>query len=485
MQPTQNFPRLHSLPPILAVFLFLLPHALCAQDIDGVQPAAIDQPRINLLLRRQPNGPPLTTNASGQSTFNIESFLDTGAGSILISTSTADQLGVQHELAPAANRAQIAQNKPQPVAANKSQPGGAQLGKAGIAGAGTTEVRFNDIGVGGESQFAVSEPLILSIAPETPNADIDNKDSINTVYNQTVGPFRTDIGPLGIMNGLMAMLTGDMDVTGMPAMQGKIAVMDCRDVNAMTDKIRTTLYDAKTPAVSLSNPPASSPIPKTSHHIQLSYANFQRFTTTTPATAQGPAVAANPFIGPNPLEVLAISNKTPGVANKPPNAIRIPPLTVTHHGKSSSGSWLLDTGAVASMISLHQAAAIGVTYAPGSQSTGSPLLLGVPADQQFTLQVGGIGGMANSAGFYIDKLILPTREGPPITYLHAPVLVADITVTDPASGKPFTLDGVFGMNFLVASANISGGLLPDITKMTAGPFRWIVFDQPAGVLGLE
>jgi hypothetical protein len=137
------------------------------------------------------------------------------------------------------------------------------------------------------------------------------------------------------------------------------------------------------------------------------------------------------------------------------------------------------------MISIHQAEALGVTYAPNPLGLNDPQLLGVPADQQFTLSVGGIGGTAKSAGFYIDKLILTTREGKPITYLHAPVLVADITAKDPATGQTITLDGVFGMNFLVASAKVDGGLLPDITHITPGPFKWIVFDQPAGLLGFD
>jgi len=41
------------------------------------------------------------------------------------------------------------------------------------------------------------------------------------------------------------------------------------------------------------------------------------------------------------------------------------------------------------------------------------------------------------------------------------------------------------MNFLVASANVTEGLLPDIGKLTEGAFEWIVFDEPAGILGLQ
>ena len=47
----------------------------------------------------------------------------------------------------------------------------------------------------------------------------------------------------------------------------------------------------------------------------------------------------------------------------------------------------------ASIISTRHAKAIGITYAPGTQGTDNPVLAGVPKDKQFTLTVGGIGGI--------------------------------------------------------------------------------------------
>ena len=151
-----------------------------------------------------------------------------------------------------------------------------------------------------------------------------------------------------------------------------------------------------------------------------------------------------------------------------------------------AGSWLLDTGAAASMISRANAASLGVTYVDGTFGTDHPKLAGVPADQQFTLTVGGVGGSKKAAGFFLDELRLPTTEGQPLIYKRAPVLVSDITVQDRATGKSLTLDGVFGMNFLTASCMVDeSALLPDMKNMTAGAFEKIVIDHRSGVLGLQ
>ena len=93
--------------------------------------------------------------------------------------------------------------------------------------------------------------------------------------------------------------------------------------------------------------------------------------------------------------------------------------------------------------------------------------------------IGGIGGGMIVAGFNLDSLLVPTMEGDGFNYLHAPVLVSDITVKDPLTDDTLTLDGIFGMNFMVASANVS------VTEIRAGAFNWIVFDEPNGILGLD
>ncbi len=407
---------------ILAVFW--LATSAAAEDIDGVQPAALDQPRINLVVRRSAGG---TVLASQGGDFNVEAFLDTGAGSIDFSPKTAQQLGISRET----------------------------IGK--------TEARFQDVGVGGNSDFAVSEPIFISLAPMTPNVDVEQKDAIAMTYGQTTGPVRAEIGPITSgMDFLTELAMGDLDIAGMPAMAGKIVVMDPRDVNAMTDKIRTFVYDPKTVQI--------GQVPKTSEHVKLTYVSFAGFTKISPPTAPGPVIGWNPMIGPNPF------------ANR---ADRTPGISWTHAGKSGTGMWLLDTGSAVSMISRKKAAELGITYVPGTDGTAQPKLSAAAGQKQFVMTVGGIGGSKKSAGFFLDRLVIPTMEGKGIVFDHAPVLVADITVTD-AKGNAFTLDGVLGMNFLVASAMVDeNSVVPDIGQMTAGAFKWIVIDHHAGWLGVE
>ena len=418
-----------------------------ATDIEGVQSAALDQPRVYLNVRRAVRDAPLSAaagdNALGkmlgldqggqaQKTIAITAFLDTGASNIVLSKSTAQAMGIKAEQVTTA--------------------------------AGQRPVVFYDVGVGGSDEFHVAEPLLFCVAPYHPQTATESADA----YISAGGLIRAQIGPLN-GGGLLGALT-DLDVLGMPALQGKVVVIDARPVNTFGDTLRTYIYPAGS-RFNAAREKQDPGIPPTDRHVVLSYVDFAPFTRVEPAGSQAPTGAANPFIGPNPFV---------GTGRK------IPPAVAVHRGKSTPGSWLLDTGAAASMISKRQAAAIGITYRAGTEGTISPVLDGVEAERQFALTVGGIGGSKKSAGFMMDELRIPTREGDVLVYKGAPVLVMDITVTDPRTKKSYTLDGVFGMNFLVGSAAVTEGiLLPDIGKMSEGAYEWIVFDQGNGVLGLK
>jgi hypothetical protein len=408
-------------------------------DIEGVYNASLDQPRTYALFQRTPDTDPLTATDPlfGIETFTVEAYYDTGASGVLVSKETADALGIRR-------------------ATYNGQP-----------------VEFADVGVAGADYFDVSEPLYISLAPYGVERDLDNFATYPDVYTQTFGPLRTQVS----QNAADDMLGLEpLDVFGMPTMRGKVIVMDARPPSSDEDLgvMRTYTYNPGTPynADEDTNDPG---IPQTGFHVKLSYADFGRFTDVTPAGAEGPTLRHNPFIGPDPLRQLESSpadDATPGI-------------TVSRNGRSFTGSWLFDTGAAASIMSQHAADAVGVHYAPGTYHTDEPLLVddnGNPIPNQFTLQIGGIGGAFTAGGFFLDSLVLPTQEGQPIRYVRAPVLVGDISVADPDTGQDLTLDGVFGMNFLVASMQVNG---TDLGDVAAGAYDWVVFDEPNGVLGLN
>src|ERR1019366_6650085 len=195
--------------------------------------------------------------------------------------------------------------------------------------------------------------------------------------------------------------------------------------------------------------PGDAGIPSTNLHVKLNYTSFSQFTSLTPSGAPGPSEAQNPFIGPNPLASIS--------AKKPFD--NTPAVGMTFGSDSATGSFLFDTGAQASFISQAEAAKLGVYYAPGTYNSASPELddgSGNPLTNQFTIPIGGIGGTVNAAVFYLDSMTIPTIEGPGIRFLGAPVLVTDVTVTNPITKQAVTLDGDFGVNFLVASTDVNG-----------------------------
>jgi hypothetical protein len=451
-----------------------------------VLPDAWDQPRINVLLRRTADGDPLvslTYAQLGEDVFNIEAFLDTGASSLVLSagqslfgTGTADDFGVQ-----------------------------------------VTGAKFFDVGVGGSSEYDISEILHLDLAHYHPATDVNNRAVLDGVYNRSVGPVRTQIGP--IANG-GAPLVGGLDVIGMPVLFGSVGVLDPKPVDRVVDLditdilnldlgalpiMRAYIYDPGTsfnPGWTDSDP-AGPGIPDSGRHVALSYALFDRYTEVVPASADRPTSAPNPFIGPNPAPPpgLGVSGpgSTPGQSGDDP-----PGVTISYRGASATGSFLLDTGAADSFISTALAAALRVRYRPNTTETILEFFDPAHPDGQgeditgFVRSVTGIGGESITlAGFYLDSLLVRTMEGNPnedhdpnhLRYTSAPVLVHDITLEDPVTLETLTLDGVFGMNYLVAGTDFNlDCFLAGTCPTRVGAFTWIVLDfsrPEMGAMGLD
>src|SRR5205085_6538397 len=87
-------------------------------------------------------------------------------------------------------------------------------------------------------------------------------------------------------------------------------------------------------------------------------------TETTPTGASPPTLRNNPFIGPNPVAQL---DPNPPVDNTPG-------VTVAFNAASTTGSFLLDTGAAASMLSKHLAEDLHVRYRAGTEGTDNSRL---------------------------------------------------------------------------------------------------------------
>jgi hypothetical protein len=459
-----------------AVPMLFAPVATLATDIHGVQPAALDQPRVNAILMPGGGGDPLWADFSGQRAFNIQAFYDTGASGILLSANTAASLG------------------------NFGNPGISQQTY------NSQPVVYEDVGVAGSDRFNVSTQLNVAIAPFHPNIDqnvADAEDQFNSThtfqgldlsyYNHTFTNVRTQIGQVSTDPANQDPLLDDLDVFGIPTMKGKVVVMDPKPVDTLFDTMRTYTYAPGT-AYNAAQADSNPGIPKTTRTIKLSYGSFDKYSQTGTVDATGkltpippaqvanyaPTLDHNPFIGPNPVN---------------PAGDTTPPVKISYGGHTTTGSFLLDTGAAASIISEAKAQALGVTV--DYSNPDNPVLNGVPADQQFQLTIGGVGGTKKVAGFFLSSLLVRTMEGNAgndndpkhFRFTDAPVLVSNITVANPNNAADtLTLDGIFGMNYLVASAYVSeggAGGLPTIGALTQGAFDWAVFDEPNGLLKLR
>ncbi len=477
-----------------------------------VLPAALDQPQINAIIYVGNNSTPqigqtstidpLTLDTTYVNTFNVTGYLDTGASGILISNPTNS------------------------------------VEKLPTLSSNGTPVIYSDVGVAGSDDFQVSDLVRLSLASFYQRTDLDQfSDANDTVpitmpYTPIPSPsssVRVQIGPFtptvdnpitDDFSDLFSDLSA-VDVIGMPAMQGRVTVIDPTRVNNLgtlfdqllsdPDHVDLSALDADMSVHSFiyapgtpfhSSTTATDPgIPATSLHVKLSYADFGRFTQVTPDGQPGPTLVHNPIIGMDPVRLMdgTAQPSNPGIRITRDISVPDGQGGTTTQTLASEGNWLLDTGAAATIISKAQAAALDVTYKDGTFGTDNPVLVdqnGDPLPNQFQLAIGGIGGQETLAGFYLDSLTVRTQEGNAannsdpnhLVWVHEPVLVGDVSVKDPATGQTLTLDGIFGMNNLIGSADFSldptSGDLSDLSTAN-GFFNWITFDEPSGVLGLS
>ena len=357
--------------------------------------------------------------------YDIQGYLDTGTSGILLSQGAQQGLGVK------------------------------------LATYNGTPVTYTDTGLGGAASYNVSTPYDLSTA-QMSSGNYDQQPPL-TGYTNDIGAVRMETST-----------SGGYNILGMPVMQGKVTVFHPGNFNDLTNPIPTTsyIYNPGTPynPGSLNSDPGIVPTP---YKVQLSFASFSNSSLIQPIGAPGPVEYANPFIGPNPLDP---QGSTAGI---PPVQLALTePSASGGITRTSTGSFLFDTGAQVSFISTAEAANLGISE---NVSAGNTTLVytdtGKAVPNQFSPPIAGAGGSsASPVGFYLDSLTLQTTSGQDIQFVNAPVVVLNVTVTNPATGQPFTLAGDLGMNFFE-----TGGL----TSQDTNGFQWFTFDQPNGLLGLS
>ena len=357
--------------------------------------------------------------------YDIQGYLDTGTSGILLSQGAQQGLGVK------------------------------------LATYNGTPVTYTDTGLGGAASYNVSMPYDLSTA-QMSSGNYGAQPPTNE-YTNNIGAVRMETST-----------SGGYNILGMPVMQGKVTVFHPGNFNDLTNPIPTTsyIYNPGTPynPGSLNSDPGIVPTP---YKVQLSFASFSNSSLIQPTGAPGPVEYANPFIGPNPLDP---QGSTAGI---PPVQLALTePSASGGITRTSTGSFLFDTGAQVSFISTAEAANLGISE---NVSAGTTTLVytdtGKAVPNQFSPPISGAGGSsASPVGFYLDSLTLQTTSGQDIQFVNAPVVVLNVTVTNPATGQPFTLAGDLGMNFFE-----TGGL----TSQDTNGFQWFTFDQPNGLLGLS
>ncbi len=466
-------------------------------ELNQILVGSLDQPRARAILRDTSgnvlDAPGLDILGGSGTTYTVEGFYDTGAGTILLGPTTA-----------------------------------ANFGLGTVPGA-----TFADVGVGGLDFFDISDTIDIQLADydNSRYAQLDNPATFNSVYNHPFSGVRAAVGPRGdhavgadvdpidqIINA-----TSEFNVFGTPLMKDKLAVFDNRGLNALFEtpgndpkairdftslinldggldnlqnlQLKTFIYDS--PNAASPRPPAADQpaIPVFDAKIKTDYADFSNLTTTTGGAP--PALAHNPFVGPAPA--LADENPNDGGQN-------LPGITITQGGVTTETSWLYDTGAAASIWSQAIAQQHGVFYSsePGKGlGSNNPTLVDANGNElgnddlpQFQLQIGGVGGTLNIAGFFVEELIVPAfrddghggEEQFDMVFKDAPLLIADISIDatpdDLTDTQTFTLEGVLGMNTFAPSLFLSGlsldpsalGSLPTLNSN----FDLFAFDEPTG-----
>ena len=280
---------------------------------------------------------------------------------------------------------------------------------------------YVDVGVGGEEYFDVSESLYVG------TAGFEVEDPYDTEVYTIFGPWRFQVKQYTVV-----FPEEPLDILGIPPMAGQTIVFH----PGATNELEYFSADIREPN--------DTGIPEVDFQVPV---RFDKYITPDNSSNVGPL----PGLGYNPM----IDN-----------------ITVDYNSQSSTGNWLLDTGASLSLISVAQGVEFGLVHEDGTP-------IGTP---DFSIPIGGIGGTLEIPGFELDSMAIPTLSGYNLVYDKPRLGVLDIGVYDETTGQYKMLDGVFGSNFLCGSAKLVDGWPVELSGTI---FEYLVLDMRGGFLGFD
>jgi hypothetical protein len=132
----------------------------------------------------------------------------------------------------------------------------------------------------------------------------------------------------------------------------------------------------------------------------------------------------------------------------------------------STGEFLLDTGAQVSILSTETAIALGLDL------NGNGLIDTDPSQGEAvaTIEIMGVGGIMEVPIVAIDRLAIPTDQGPELVFTDLNWIVLDI---DTEPGQP-EINGIFGSDLLVSGWTMA--ILDPFGETEYGYFMQVYFD---------
>jgi len=267
----------------------------------------------------------------------------------------------------------------------------ADLENNGLVSEGT----YSELGVAGTTDFDLSNSCQL---------DFQGTDGITHTLPQTADGQRIMYSSALDLGGEPASIGGIPGIVGMPAMINRVTTLDMTQWSTTTD-----LFALEPMSVSF--------------HDTVPAGNGHRY-----------SVPVDTRLTFDPADGVTSGDGLPAWAP-------IPFLTATaeFNGVRKSGAFLLDTGSQMTLISTQMAFDLGL------DENGNGSLLDEAYD---IVTVGGVGGTRDAPLMLIDKLRIPTQQGPDLTWLDPSTgtLGFSVLVLDVAPG----IDGVLGVDTFVS-----------------------------------